>query len=141
MDETYIKIKGRGFWLWVVYCPEIKKVLAWHISKKRLFKESKEVLSKALAKTNGIKPEKIVTDGMYQYSAAIKKVIGWNWRVQKECHIIDSGIGKNAILERVNREIKRRVKWFSTFQALDGARAFFAMFFYHLNKRRSTQQS
>ena len=141
VDETYIKIKGKGFWLWIVYCPEIKKVLAWHISKKRLFKEAKEVLIKALDKTGGVKPEKIVTDGLYQYDAAIKKVIGWNWRVQKECHIKDSGIGKNAILERVNREVKRRVKWFSTFQALEGARAFFAMFFYHLNRRRSTQQS
>ena len=141
VDETYIKIKGEGFWLWIVYCPEIKKVLAWHISKKRLFKEAKEVLRKALDKTGGVKPEKIVTDGLYQYDAAIKKVIGWNWRVQKECHIKDSGIGKNAILERVNREVKRRVKWFSTFQALEGARAFFAMFFYHLNRKRSTQQS
>ena len=141
VDEPYIKIKGHGFWLWVVYCPEIKNALAWRISKKRLFKEAKEVLKKALEKTGGIKPEKIVTDGLHQYDAAIRKVIGWHWRIQKECHIKDSGIGKNAVLERVNREIKRRVKWFSTFQALEGARAFFAMFFYHLNKRMSTQLS
>lgn len=84
VDETYIKIKGKGFWLWIVQCPEIRKVLAWHISKKRLFKDAKEVLRKALEKTNGIRPEKIVTDGLYQYDAAIKKVIGWHWRIQKE---------------------------------------------------------
>lgn len=136
VDETHIKIKGKGFWLWVVYAPEIKQVLAWYISKKRLFKDAKEALNRALEKTNGVKPEKIVTDGLYQYDAAIKKVIGWNWRIQKLCHIKDSGIGKNAILERVNREVKRRFKWFGTFQALDGARAFFAMFFYHFNKNR-----
>lgn len=134
VDETYFKIKGKGFWLWVVYAPEIKQVLAWHISKKRLFKDAKEVLIKALQKNGGLRPERIITDGLYQYDAAIKKVIGWNWRVQKENHIKDSGIGKNAILERVNREVKRRIKWFSTFQSLEGAKAFFNLFFYHFNK-------
>lgn len=136
VDETYIKIKGRGFWLWIVYCSETKRVLAWHISKGRFFKDAKKVLQKALEKTGSVKPDKIITDGLYQYDAAIKKVIGWNWKVQKVCHIKDSGIGKNAVLERVNREVKRRVKWFCTFQALEGARAFFAMFFYHYNQKK-----
>ena len=38
-DETYIKIKGKGFWLWIVFCADTKQILAWHISKKRLFKD------------------------------------------------------------------------------------------------------
>ncbi len=100
-DETYIKIKGVGHWLWLVYCANTKQVLAWHISKGRLFEDAKIVLQKALI-IAGTKPEKIITDGLYQYSAAIKKVIGWNWRVQKIKHIIDSGIRKNAI----NRKTK-----------------------------------
>ena len=139
VDETYVKIKGCGFWLWVVYAPEIKKVLAWHISKKRLLKEARLVLKQALEKTFGVRPEKIVSDGLYAYPVAISKEMGWNWRIHKKVHIIDSGIGKNAVIERVNREIKRRIKWFSTFQALEGAKAFFAMFFYHFNK--STHKS
>ena len=131
-DETYIKIKGKGFWLWIVYCHETRVVLAWHISKKRLFKDAKAVLKKA--KDNaGMRPEKIITDGLYQYQAAIKKVFGWKWNIYKKSHIVDSGIGKNAILERLNREVKRRIKWFGTFQALDGAKAFFNMFFYYHN--------
>src|SRR4030042_799461 len=40
VDETYIKIKGKGFWLWLVFCKETKQVIAWHISKKRLSKET-----------------------------------------------------------------------------------------------------
>lgn len=131
-DETYIKIKGRGFWLWVVYCRDTKKVLAWHISKLRSFNDAKIVLRNAL-EVAGERPQKIITDGLYQYAAAIKKVIGWHWQVQKENHIIDSGIGKNAVIERLNREIKRRIKWFSTFQSLKCAKVFFSLWFYHHN--------
>ncbi len=82
--------------------------------------------------------EKIITGGLYQYAAAIKKVVGWNWRIQKQKHIIDSGIGKNWFIERLNREIKRRIKWFSTFQSLDGANAFFGLWFYHHNTQYVT---
>ena len=134
VDETYIKIKGNGFWLWIVYCKENKQVLAWHISKRRTIKDAKIVLKKALDLVK-IKPEKIITDGLLQYVTAIKKVIGWNYRVQKENHIIDSGFGLNAILERVNREVKRRIKWFNTFQSIEGANVFFNLFFYHFNRR------
>ena len=137
VDETYIKIRGRGFWLWIVFCADTKQVLAWHISKKRLFKEAKKVLSDAL-KVAGIRPEKIITDGLYQYTAAIKKVMGWHWRVYRRKHVIDSGIGKNAIIERLNREIKRRVKWFSTFQNLKCAKVFFSLWFYHHNTQYLT---
>ena len=134
-DETYIKIKGLGFWLWIVFDEE--GVLAWHISKKRLHKEAVTVIRKALD-IAGTRPRKITTDGLYQYQSAIKKVIGWNWKVQKKCHIIDSGIGKNAIIERLNREIKRRLKWFSTFQSFEGALTFFGLWFYHFNQRKSS---
>jgi transposase-like protein len=131
-DETYIKIKGKGFWLWVVFCADTKQVLAWRISKKRLFKDAKAVLQQALD-VAGTRPSKIITDGLYQYAAAIKKVMGWHWTEYKKRYFIHSGIGKNAIIERLNREIKRRIKWFSTFQSLKGARAFFGLWFYHHN--------
>jgi transposase-like protein/DNA-directed RNA polymerase subunit RPC12/RpoP len=137
-DETYIKIKGIGHWLWIVYDSE--GVLAWHISKQRLHKDAVVVLRKALDVAR-IRPSQITTDGLYQYQSAIKVVMGWNWRVQKKRHIIDSGIGKNAIIERLNREVKRRLKWFNTFQSRGGALAFFGLWFYHYNQRKSTPVS
>jgi len=136
-DETYIKIKGVGHWLWIVRCRETKEVLAWHISEGRFFKDARLVMQKALD-TAGCRPEQIITDGLYQYAAAIKKVIGWNWRVQKQKHVVDSGIGKNWFIERLNREIKRRIKWFTTFQSLEGANAFFGLWFYHHNTQYVT---
>jgi len=136
VDETYIKIQGIGHWLWIVYCRDTRQVLAWHISKGRFFEDAKRVLSDAL-QVAGARPEKIITDGLWQYQAAIKKAIGWNYREQKKRHIIDSGIGKNALIERLNREVKRRIKWFSTFQSLEGALAFFGLWFYHHNQVKS----
>ena len=135
-DETYFKIKGIGHWLWVVFCADTKQVLAWHISKGRFFKDAKKLFQMA-RDIAGTRPEKIITDGLYQYAAAIKKVMGWHWRVYRKKHIIDSGIGKNAIIERLNREIKRRFKWFGTFHSLKGAEAFFGLWFYHHNQFKS----
>lgn len=137
VDETYVKIQGNGHWLWIVYCRDTKQVLAWHISKGRFFADAKRVLADAL-QVAGVRPEKIITDGLWQYQAAIKKAIGWNYREQKKRHIIDSGIGKNAYIERLNREVKRRTKWFSTFQSLEGALAFFGLWFHHHNQNFST---
>ena len=138
IDETYFKIKKVGYWTWIVRCRESKHVIAWHISQTRLLKDARTVLRKAMQQAKGVRPEKIITDGLWQYPAAIKKEVGWNWREQKIKHVISSGIGKNAFIERLNREIKRRLKWFSFFQALEGANAFFELWFYHYNTHALT---
>jgi transposase-like protein/DNA-directed RNA polymerase subunit RPC12/RpoP len=132
-DETYFKIKGKGYWLWIVRCKESGHVIAWNITKSHLLKDARFVMQKALEQSKGARPEKIITDGLWQYPVAIYKTMRWSWAEQKEKHIIDSGIGKNYFIERLNREIKRRLKWFSTFQALAGAKAFFGLWFYHHN--------
>jgi len=135
-DETYIKIKGVGYWLWIVYCRASHQVLSWHISKKRKNSDARILFKKAMSVAK-IRPKKIITDGLKQYAYAIKKEIGWNWREQKKRHVVDSGVGKNAFIERLNREVKRRIKYFSTFQSMKGALAFFGLWFYHHNQNSS----
>jgi len=56
---------------------------------------------------------------------------------QQKRHIIDSGIGKNALIERLNIEVKRRVKYFSTFQSLEGAKVFLGLWCYPYNPTNS----
>ena len=136
-DETYIKIKGKGHWLWIVRCRQTSQILAWRISKGRFFHVAKKLVQDAIY-VAGNRPSFIITDGLYQYAAAIYKATGWNWREHKIRHIVDSGIGKNWFIERLNREIKRRIKWFSTFQSLEGAKAFFSLWFHHWNQRHPT---
>lgn len=137
IDETYIKIKGKGHWLWIVRCRSNGQVLAWHLTKKRTIKAATHVIHQAY-QVAGCKPKRIITDGLEQYTTAIKKVIGWHWREQKKRHIKDSGVGKNWFIERLNREIKRRIKWFSTFQSFEGANAFFSSWFHHWNQTHIT---
>jgi len=136
-DETYIKIRGVGHWLWIVRCRKTGQVLAWRITKGRFFKDAKKLMQDALS-VAGTRPEQIITDGLYQYAAAIKKAMGWHWKEYTKRHIVDSGIGKNWFIERLNREIKRRIKWFSTFQSIEGANAFFSLWFHHWNQRHPT---
>jgi len=132
-DETYIKISGIGHWLWIVRCRKTGQVLAWRITKGRFFKDAKKLMKDALSVAS-TRPKQIITDGLYQYPAAIKKAMGWHWREYKKRHIVDSGIGKNWFIKRLNREIKRRIKWFSTFQNLEGAQTFFSLWFHHWNQ-------
>ena len=138
IDETYFKIRGQGHWLWVIRAKESGHVIAWHISKKHLIKEAMTLLRQAMKQTQGVRPKKIITDGLWQYPVAIHKVIGWNWKEQKVRHEVHSGIGKNSFIERLNKEIKRRIKWFNTFQALRGAQSFFGLWFYHHNTQYLT---
>jgi transposase-like protein len=139
-DETYIKIQGIGYWLWVVYCRDTKCVLSWHISENHLLRHARKVMEDAY-KVTGTVPKTITTDGLWQYPVAIYKTMKWNWKEQRKKHIIDSGIGKNAVIERLNREIKRRIKFFSTFQALKSARIFFSLWFYHYNQIKSSHST
>ena len=87
----------------IIECPPLKTASI------RFYKNTQDgtriVLQKAL-QVAGTKPAKIITDGLKQYCYAIKKVIGWNWRIQKEKHIVSSGIGKKLVY----REIKLRNK-------------------------------
>ena len=136
VDETYIKIKGKGYWLWLVLCKETKQILSWHISKGRFLKDAKKVLAKAKQRA-GNRPNKIITDGLYQYDAAIKKITGWHWRTYRKNRIKDSGIGKNSPIERINKEVKRRIKWFGSFQSLKGAKIFINLFLNYHNLRTS----
>ena len=137
-DETSFKIKGTGHYLWLVYCRDTKQILSWHIgSKTRTIIDARKVISSAL-RVAGARPLQIVTDGLFQYQAAIKKIMGWHWRIYRKKHIVDSGIGKNAIIERLNEEVKRRTKYFRTFQSMEGALAFFGLWCYHHNQYAPT---
>ncbi|MBD3202720.1 hypothetical protein GF327_00365 [Candidatus Woesearchaeota archaeon] len=73
----------------------------------------------------GGNPQSVITDGLFQYDAAIKKVMHWRLHERRRKHIKDSGVCKNSPVELVNLEVKRRIKWFSSFQCFAGAVAFF----------------
>ena len=135
-DETAIKIKGKVYWLWIVLDRKTRTILSWHISKKRTARDAIKVLSKA-KKIAGI-PELIITDGLYDYIEGIRKVFGG--RLRRKIHIrkVGAAFGLNSIIERLNREIKRRIKWFGSFQSLERARIFIEKWIEAYNTQKFT---
>tara|TARA_Y100000310_G_scaffold167875_1_gene167855 strand:+ start:207 stop:980 length:774 start_codon:yes stop_codon:yes gene_type:complete len=119
-DETSIRIKGKVHWLWLVIDRDNRSVLSWRLSRTRAYEDALAVMKEA--KEGYGKPDMIITDGLLEYIRAIRKVFGWRQKVHYRK--IKAAFGPNSILERLNREIKRRIRWFGTFQSFECAEEF-----------------
>jgi len=133
-DETSLRIKGKIHWLWLVINDDKRTIITWQISKDRDYETAKAVMLKAKEKA-GI-PGLIITDGLWEYIRAIKKVFGWRQKVQ--FRKVRAAFGPNSVIERLNREIKRRTKWFGTFQSLESANTFLREWIINYNTEKLT---
>ena len=131
-DETSLRVKGIVHWLWLVY--DRKTIITWKISKDRDYETAKKVMIKAKEKAG--KPDKIITDGLWEYIKAIKKVFGWRQKIHDRT--IRAAFGSNSVIERLNREIKRRTKWFGSFQSLESANDFMREWIINYNTEKLT---
>lgn len=127
-DETYVRINKVWHWLGVVLCGTTRLVLAWKIRKQSNPEEIVSLFKEAIENA-GFRPQEIVTDGCFHYPWKIKKAFGW--RFVK--HRVEKGLGHNQKIERHFREVKRRLKWFSSFRTMESAEAFFRMYFFAHN--------
>jgi transposase-like protein len=134
VDETTIRIKKQWYWLWIVMDYQSRQIISWHLSKDRMITDARTVIQKAKQKMN--KPSVIYTDGLWSYQKAIKKEYGWRQNPHKRT--MNAAFGPNSRIERLNREVKRRVKWFSTFQSLDGAKTFIEQWINQYNTEKLT---
>ena len=96
--------------------------------------DAKQLMIEAKEKA-GI-PNLIITDGLAAYIKAIKKVFGWKRKVHHRK--VAAAFGPNSIIERLNREVKRRIKWFSTFQSLECAEIFIQQWINNYNTEKLT---
>ena len=133
-DETAIRIKGGVYWLWLVIDRDTGGIISWHISKTRSLKNAKIVMRKAKQKAGT--PEKIITDGLLEYIRAIRKVFGW--RAKTHSRNVKGAYGPNCLIERTNKEVKRRIKWFGTFQSIGCAKIFFEQWVNNYNTEKVT---
>lgn len=133
-DETSIRIIGRVNWLWMVIDRQTMSILSWRLSKTRALEDAKAVMLEAREKYGN--PEKITTDGLLEYIKAIKKVFGWRDKIHHRK--IAAAFGPNSVIERLNREIKRRVKWFGTFQSFEDAEIFLEQWINNYNTEKFT---
>ena len=126
VDETMIKVNGKYIWLWVVFDPENKVVIAWHTSRVRTLNDAVTLLREAFRRTANV-PWQIITDNLPHYRRAIAKVF---YRGNRPEHFVAKTVKRNNYIERLFREVKRRTKWFSAFRAYSSVAEFFKVFFY-----------
>lgn len=131
-DETAIRIKGKIYWLWLVTDRKTRKIISWHLGD-RSYECARIVLLKAKKKA-GI-PTVITTDGLWDYIRAIRKLF---WKDTIHYRVIGAAFGPNSVLERLNREVKRRIKWFSTFQSFECANHFLENWVNNYNTEKVT---
>lgn len=133
-DETSIRIKGKVNWLWLVIDRQTMIILSWRLSKTRALEDAKAVMLETKEKYGS--PDKITTDGLLEYIKAIRKTFGWRKKVHDR-HIA-AAFGPNSVIERLNKEIKRRVKWFGTFQSEKSAKIFLKQWISNYNTDKVT---
>lgn len=124
-DETYVRINKKWWWLGVVLCDTTRLVLSWGLREEEHAEEIVTLLREAIENA-GFRPREVITDGYFHYPWKIKKAFGW--RFVK--HRIEKGLGHNQKIERHFREVKRRIKWFSSFRTKESAEDFFRVFFF-----------
>jgi len=133
-DETAIKIKGRVHWLWLVMDRKTRKIITWRLSNGRTYLDALVVMKEAKKKAG--KPRVIITDGLWEYRRAIRKT--WGWRENPHRYKAGAAFGPNAVIERLNRELKRRLKWFGGFQSRKGAESFIRQWVRNYNTEKVT---
>lgn len=103
VDETVIHSNGEKWWIWIITDRKTRCILSWHVSNNRRKKNAEIVLDKAI-KSAGREPAVMVSDGYLGYHSVFKHY--------DMIHIIDGAFGLNALIERINREVKKRLKYF-----------------------------
>lgn len=126
IDETIIHSNGEKWWIWILTDRATRCVLAWHVSNNRKKKNAKIVLQKAIENVGG-QPSTIISDAYAGYATTFKHY--------NATHIIDSAFGLNALIERINREIKKRLKWFKCNVSKKLVETLLALWFHAYNNR------
>lgn len=72
VDETFVKIKGKTGYLWVIKDSN-NNVIALYLSKRRSAKEARKALLLAQERA-GFKPHTVATDGLRSYGPAVRKM-------------------------------------------------------------------
>lgn len=106
-DETYLKVKGRTFYLWDVMDAKTRYLLASHLSPNRGIRDA-EVTFRQAYRAAGKAPKHIVTDRLAAYIDGIERVFGADTR-----HVQSGGMRaeiNNNLSERLQGSVKQRYK-------------------------------
>jgi len=109
-DEMAVNIHGTWEWLWNVMDEGTRYQLASVISRERRVEDARRVFQ--IAKKNGKRtPKYIITDGLHQYTRAIRKE--FNTKIKETIHIRNVGFRdktNNNLIERLHGTVREREK-------------------------------
>lgn len=141
-DETYIKIKGKMHYVWLVISTQNRVITAYHLANNRGPIPAIAALKEAVRTAKTKQHITCVTDGNPSYPAAIiylnknrenkithKKVIGLQNLDQESTEFREF----KQIIERLNRTYKSHVRPAAGFSAFNGAMALTTLFVTHYN--------
>ena len=134
VDETMINCEGEYKWFWQIIDEKTKFLVATLLSEERTIVEAKELFKKS-KEISVIKPDTIVTDGLWAYEDAIKKVF-LTWRVPHTTNIRSVGINTretNNVIERLHGTLKDRLKVMRGLKKFHTAQAILSGWFVYYN--------
>ena len=142
-DETYVKVKGKWHYVWLVISTTSKKIVAYHFSNNRSVKPAITVLLDMIANITKNLNITLVTDGNPSYVAALHFV---NAQIKNFTLTLKKVIGlKNLdaeseefrafkqIIERLNRTFKYHIQGQNGFNSINGAVSKLVLFVTHYN--------
>jgi len=119
-DEQMVKIKGKYEWSWNTIDKETRFLLANVITENRFIDDARQVFKEA-KETTDVKPEFIITDGLWSYEKAIKKEFHtFKGRKDRTQHIRLETFEKkpnNNLIERFHSTFRERDKVMRGFKA------------------------
>jgi len=107
VDETEIKVSGKTRYVWNVIDEETRLLLASILTVGRSAREAEAVLREAL-KNAGVKPERVVTDGLISYKVAMRNLFENSVEHIYKARLTDPK--NNNLVERLHQTIKGRIK-------------------------------
>ncbi len=128
LDEVFVKIKGKRYYLWRAVDHE-GEVLEAYVSKKRNKKAALKFLRKIIRRYG--KPEAIITDRMASYKAALRELS--MLRLQKIGRYLNNRAENSHLIFR-RRE--RAMKYFKSMRSLQQFASIQSHIYNHFNKEK-----
>ncbi|MFV0322166.1 MAG: IS6 family transposase [Alphaproteobacteria bacterium] len=128
IDEVFVKIKGKRYYLWRAVDQE-GEVLEAYVSKKRNKREALKFLKKLMKKYGN--PHKIVTDRLASYRAALRDL---SMVLKQEVGRYKNNRAENSHL--VFRRRERAMKYFRKEESLQRFTSIQGAVYNHFNKER-----
>jgi len=117
LDEMVIAIRGRKYWLWRAVDHE-GEVLDFLVQRRRCAKSAERLLRKLLKK-RGFAPERITTDKLKSYPAAVRKM--------RLSAVHDQGLRANNRAENSHQPVRRRERKQQRFKSPGSAQRFLSI--------------